>query len=365
MSLGPRAHILRAALAHNLETIRRLAGGCRIMAAVKGNAYGHGLLTAAGRFDAADSLAVARLNEARALREAGCERPLVLLSGPLTAAELSEAAALECEIVVHTETQLPLLERRSARPVVAWLKVDTGMHRLGFQPEAVPAAETRLRAAPGVAELRLMTHLATADDPQDALGERQTAIFRRLCDGFDGAVSIDNSAALFSDAVPPAADWGHSGDSWIRPGIALYGISPFPERSGRDLGLAPAMRFETRLMDVKRIGQGERVGYGGTWRAPRDTTIGIVAAGYADGYSRFLPQGTPLAINGRRVALAGVVSMDMAAVDLGPGARDRVGDRVLLWGEELPVEEVARAAGTIAYQLVAGLTHREPPVVED
>lgn len=364
MSIGPTAHIYPAALAQNIHILRERAAGCRIMAAVKGNAYGHGLLTAAQVFDAADSLAVARLVEARALREAGCERPLVLLAGPLTAGELREAGALACEIVVHTEAQLPLLEQYAAGRFTVWLKADTGMHRLGFLPAAIPAALERLRAARGVGELRLMTHLATADDPADPMGKRQVTEFMRLSRSFDGAVSIDNSAALIGDAVPPPSDWGHGGDTWVRPGIALYGISPFPGRCGRELGLVPAMHLETRLIDTKPVLRGERVGYGGRWQAGSDTTIGIVAAGYADGYTRFLPDGTPLWINGRRVPLAGTVSMDLAAVDLGPGSDDRIGDRVQLWGDELPVEEVARAAGTIAYQLVTGLTHREPPVIE-
>ncbi len=365
MSVGPRAHIFPGALEHNFRRIRERAPGCRIMAAVKGNAYGHGLLTAAQAFDGADSLAVARLVEARALRAAGCERPLVLLSGPLTPAELGEAAALACEIVVHTEAQLPLLEEHSTGRFTVWLKVDTGMHRLGFLPGATSAVLARLRAARAVAEVRLMTHLATADDPADAMGARQVAAFMRLSRAFDGAVSVDNSAALIGDVAPPPTDWGHRGDTWVRPGIALYGISPFPSLCGRELGLVPAMHLDTRLIDTKPVARGERVGYGGRWRAARDTVIGIVAAGYADGYTRFLPSGTPLWINGRRVPLAGTVSMDLAAVDLGAGSSDRVGDRVQLWGDELPVEEVARAAGTIAYQLVTGLTHREPPVIEN
>lgn len=364
MTCGARARIFPGALTANFDLIRSRASGSRVMAAVKGNAYGHGLLTAARAFAGADSFAIARLVEAEALRAEGIDKPLVLLSGVLTADELSRASALGCELVVHTAAQLPLVEAHGGEPVVAWLKVDSGMHRLGFLPGDVKTALDRLRGAKGVSEVRLMTHFATADDPADPLGREQAAAFRALASGFEGAVSVDNSAALFNDVPTDASVWGHSGDTWIRPGVALYGISPFADRCGADLGLVPAMHFETRLIDLKPLAAGTRVGYGGQWRARTDTTLGIVAAGYADGYSRFLPSGTPAWLNGRRVALAGIVSMDLAAVDLGPGATDRVGDRVQLWGDELPAEEVARAAGTIAYQLTTGVTHREPPIVD-
>ncbi len=365
MTAGARAHVFPAALAHNFELVRARAAGCRLMAAVKGNAYGHGLELAARAFAAADSLAIARLVEARALRAAGIGQPLVLLSGVADADEHRAACELRCELVVHTATQLPHFEDPGVPPTVAWLKVDSGMHRLGFQPADVPGVLARLRAAPGVAEVRLMTHLATADDPADALGRAQIETFRRLARGFDGAVSVDNSAALFGPVTAGTAGWGHTGDTWVRPGIALYGISPFADRCGADLGLRPAMHFEARLIDVRPLAAGERVGYGGHWRAVADTVLGIVAAGYADGYSRFLPSGTPVWVNGRRVPLAGIVSMDLAAVDLGPGARDAVGDRVQLWGDRLPAEDVARAAGTIAYQLTTGVSHRERDVVEN
>lgn len=362
VSAGARARISLAALTRNLAEARRRAPHSRVMAAVKGNAYGHGLLAAARAFDAADALAVARLSEARALREAGIDKPLTWLSGPCTADERREAADLGCDIVVHTASQLPLLDQGPA--AVVWLKVDTGMHRLGFDPADVPRHVKRLRAAGGVRELRLMTHLACADDAADPLNERQHGTFRKLVDNFDGAVSIASSAALFQppgrlEAVKPET----RGDTWVRPGIALYGVSPFPAIAARKLGLEPAMEFEAQLVAVKPISAGERVGYGGRWQAQEDTVLGIVAAGYGDGYPRSLPSGTPVLVNDRRVPLAGIISMDLAAVDLGPGARDRVGDGVLLWGDRLPVEEVAAAAGTSPYALITGVMHREPPLI--
>lgn len=365
MTSGARACISPAALSHNLDVARRRATGCRVMAAVKGNGYGHGLVTAAQAFAAADALAVARLVEARALRAAGIAAPLTWLSGPASADERREAAELGCDVVVHSPAQLPLFA--DGPPVAVWIKVDTGMHRLGFAPADVPGVVERLRQCGAVSDLRLMTHLACAEHPDDRLNTSQLDAFRALVHGFDGAVSLSNSAMLFRQDGHELTGlgWGHAGATWVRPGIALYGVSPFPDGSGQDLGLRPGMTFEARLIAVKPLEAGERVGYGGGWQAEEDTTLGIIAAGYGDGYPRHLPSGTPVLVNERRVPLAGIVSMDLAAIDLGPGARDRVGDRVLLWGDELPVEDVARAAGTSPYPLVTGVTHRESPVIDD
>jgi len=366
VTTGARARILPDALLHNLDVIRRGAPGTRVLAAVKGNAYGHGLLTVASALQAADAFAVARLAEARTLRDGGIDSPLVLLAGVLDRRELDEALALNCELVVHTESQLDMLEAASGFRLAVWLKVDTGMHRLGFSAEQAPAVIRRLRQCDTVGTLRLMTHLAAADEREDAMTPRQFDSFLGVSRGFDGDVSIANSAGLLDwpQGAAGAALWGNSGAVWVRPGIALYGISPFADRTGADLGLRPAMQFESRLVDVKPAARGARVGYGRGWRPAVDTVLGIVAAGYGDGYSRFLPSGTPLLVNGRRVPLAGIVSMDLAAVDLGPGATERVGDPVTLWGSGLPVEEVARAAGTIPYQLVTGVLHREAPRID-
>ncbi len=367
MSAGARALISPDALQHNLALVRRKAPECRVMAAVKGNAYGHGLITVARALNAADSFAVARLGEAKTLRNAGVDKPLVLLSGPSNAEELHEAAQLACELVIHSHAQLPLLESASARDLVVWLKIDTGMHRLGFDLLESPSLIAHLQDNTTIRELRLMTHLASADVPTSSQTADQIASFRDLCKGFSGAVSVANSAALFGldSAKQTQSFWGHHGETWVRPGIALYGISPFATGNGADLGLQPVMQFAARLIDVKPIKSGDRVGYSGSWTAQHDTNLGIIAAGYGDGYSRYLPSGTPVLINGRRVPLAGIVSMDLAAVDLGPDASDRVGDVALLWGGSLPVEEIARSAGTIPYQLVTGVMHRESPQIGD
>lgn len=335
------------------------------MAVVKANAYGHGLEAAAGALSGADSLGVARLREALRLRDAGVTKPIVLLSGVYDAQGLDTALTAGAELVVHTEQQVELLEASAAAETVVWLKVDTGMRRLGVAVEEVDDLVGRLRACRAVGELRLMSHFASADRRDDDTTPRQLASFRSVADRFDGDISIANSPAIFgwTDLVNEFASSRPAGSTWVRPGLCLYGISPFAEGCGAELGLEPAMTFESQLIAVKPIRAGDKVGYGGTWAAPADTTLGLVSAGYGDGYLRFLPSGTPVLVNGRRVPLAGVISMDIAAVDLGSDATDRVGDRVLLWGTELPVEEVARCAGTIPYQLVCAVTNREDSLV--
>lgn len=358
VSQGARAVVRLGAIRHNLERIRELARGAKVMAVVKANAYGHGLVPVARQLGAADSLAVARLPEAITLREAGIEQPIVVLQGVFTRDELSRATAERCELVVHCEPQVVMLEAAAAGSTVVWLKVDTGMRRLGFEPAQVAGLRRRLAASSAVTDLRLMTHLANADDRADATTERQLGRFAALLEDFDGEFSVANSAATlgWQDSIR----LGRAATaSWLRPGLALYGASPFAGTVGADFGLAPAMDFEARLIAVKPIRAGDAVGYGGRWRASQDTVLGIVAAGYGDGYSRHLPSATPLLVGGREARLAGSVSMDSLAVDLGPGAAARPGDVVTLWGEKLPVERIAACAGTIPYTLLAGVSHRE------
>jgi alanine racemase len=337
------------------------------MAVIKANAYGHGLLPVANCLGNADCLAVARLSEAVALRSAGIDRPIVLLGGVFSETDLGRAVELELQLGVHNELQVEWLERCGQAATMIWLKIDTGMNRLGFRPHEVPHLIDRLRSCAAVAGLGLVTHFASADDLHADTTTAQITQFKKIVDGFDGDISIANSAAIL--------DWGKdlevfakqrsNGRFWVRPGLALYGISPFADRCGADLGLQAAMRFESQLVAVKALGKGEAVGYGGTWKSDRDTVLGIAAVGYGDGYSRFIPSGTPLIVNDRRVQTAGLVSMDLTEIDLGPGATDRVGDPVLLWGDELPVEEVAKHAATIPYQLVCGISDRVERVYEN
>lgn len=361
MSFGARALIRLGALAHNLEVFRNAAREARIMAVIKANAYGHGMVAVARHLDGADSFAVARLPEAQQLRESGIDKPIVLLAGVSTDEELRVAFAENFELVVHDIEQIKMLERVGDTSGTVWLKFDTGMNRLGFPPDAAPKLLPRLEAARGVSELRLMTHFASADELDNAATEAQLAAFEPVSRNFPGAVSIANSPAALGwpEVIDARAKLGFEGDFWIRPGIGLYGISPFADKTGRQLGLKPVMQFEARLIAVKALHAGARVGYKGAYISERDTMLGIVAAGYGDGYTRHFRCGTPVLVNGRRVPLIGNVSMDMIAVDLGQGASDRVGDIATLWGDDLPVEEVAPWADAIPYELVCGVMNRE------
>lgn len=351
----PHARIRLKALRNNFEKLREKAGGAKILAVVKANAYGHGLLTVARSLPEADAFAVARLGDALALADADLGRPVVLFGGVQRHAELERVLARGIQPVVHCRSQLELLEGAPPGKAVVWLKVDTGMRRLGFEPAECADVLRRARAARAVGEIRLMTHLANADDRRDARTLEQLGQFRLLLDSFDGDISVANSSGLlgWTEAVGCGVA---AARSWMRCGLALYGVSPFAGTIGRDSGLLPVMQFESELISVKAVSAGERVGYRGTWQAREDTVIGTIAVGYGDGYSRFLPSGAPVLVNDRRVALAGLVSMDFAAVDLGPAAGDEIGDPVILWGDELPVEEVAASAGTIPYTLLCGVS---------
>ncbi len=361
MSFGARAVIRLDALRHNLTTIRDAVPGARVMAVVKANAYGHGLNAVATALGDVDSFAVARLEEAKRLRSQGIDQPIVLLEGVWDATDQTTAINQGCELVVHCDEQIALLEQHAGIRCTVWLKVDTGMGRLGVSPQQAPAALERLRALACVREVRIMTHFSSADELGNGKTLQQLERFRPLAEGFDGDVSVANSPGSLGwhEIAELKANLGFSGDHWIRPGIALYGISPFHGKTGADLGLRPVMQFEGRLIAVKPIRQGDTVGYTERFRAERDTTIGVIAAGYGDGYTRRFEDGTPVLLNGRRVPLAGVVSMDMITVDLGPDAQDRVGDVATLWGEALPVEELVPYCGTLSYALVCGVTHRE------
>ena len=360
MSFGARADIRLEALQNNFQLLKSQVPGCRVLAAVKANAYGHGIVPVSKALHDVDALAVARPVEAETLRDAGVDNDIVLMGGVLSESELGRAAELRCDLVVHADYQVEMLSRSSAGSFRVWLKIDTGMHRLGVYPDAVPVLVDGLRNAPVVRRLGLMTHLANADVIGDDASRMQFERFAALADGFDGDVSVANSAALlgWADDVRIDARWHASGETWIRPGVSLFGVSPLAGHTAASLGLEPVMNFDAPLIAVKPLAAGQRVGYGGVWTSDQDTVLGIAAAGYGDGYSRVIPPDTPVLVNGRRAGLAGVVSMDLLAIDLGPGATDAVGDTVRLWGEGLPVEEVAEYAGTTAYALVTGVRDR-------
>jgi alanine racemase len=349
-----RAVIDTHALHHNLSVIRARAGRARVIAVVKANAYGHGLTSTALAVEGADALAVARLDEGLALRAAGVGGRILLLEGVFTPAQLEDAAHERLDLVVHDQLQIELLERAAAAGRFAlWLKVDTGMNRLGFSTAEFPAALARIRRlAPAPRELRLMTHLACANERDDEVTRAQLQRFHTATRGLECELSIANSAGLFGD-VP-------TGCHWVRPGLALYGASPFEDRTAAQLELLPVMTLVSSVIAVRRVPRGEAVGYGGAWVAGRDSLIAIVAAGYGDGVPRSFANGTPVLIAGRRAPPVGRVSMDMIAVDVTQLPAVQVGTDVILWGAGLPVEEVARHAGTVPYELLCSVSQRVP-----
>lgn len=341
------------ALRSNLEVLRRLAPKSRVMAVVKANAYGHGLVAVARALESADALAVARLSEALILREAGSKSPVVLLEGVLDRDQLIAAAAADLELVVHCEEQVELLKHSPAGTrFKIWLKLDSGMNRLGFKGGKFEAAHAALSALTCVQRpFNLCTHFASADSPESPTTAEQMTAFAAATRAFTGTRSLANSAALLG--LPDS----HA--DWVRPGLALYGISPFSGATGAQHGLQAVMALCARVIAVKHLAPGEQVGYGGGWTATRPTRLAIASVGYGDGYPRTAPAGTPVLVNGERASLAGRVSMDMLAVDVTESARPvKVGDPVVLWGDGLAVEEIARWAETIPYTLVCGISQR-------
>lgn len=351
MTRAARADIQTSALQHNLDEIRRRAPRSKVMAVIKANAYGHGIAAVARALRDTDAFAVACLDEALRVRDAGVHTPVILLEGVFAPDEQARAAAAGFEIVVHTQRQLEWLKEYRGNPLPVWLKLDTGMNRLGFKPEEFLQAWGALKILPGVAGTpRLMTHLAKADEKDADFTARQEKLFDEITAGMPGERSIANSAGTL--AFP------ETHRDWVRPGVSLYGVSPLEDSDGPDENLRAAMTVSTELIAVKTMKQGECIGYGGHWIAQQDTRYGIAAIGYGDGYPRHAPNNTPVLVNGRRVSLIGRVSMDMIAVDLRDQPDAVPGDPVILWGEGLPVEEIARAAGTIPYELLCGVTQR-------
>jgi alanine racemase len=348
------ARIDLKALQHNFHQVRQAAPGSKIMAVIKANAYGHGAVMISRALKAADAFAVASVEEALQLREAGVSQPLVLLEGVFMADELEAAVNYDLQPVVHSLQQVDWLEQaRLSAPLHLWLKVDTGMNRLGIMPQQAMAAYERLSAlvAARGGSLRLMSHLACADEPQHPLNDKQLADFNALT--IHGAErSLANSAALLSRADMQF--------DWVRPGIMLYGASPFDPSASQRTDLQAVMTLESQLIAVHPRRKGTRIGYGQTWACPQDMPVGVVAIGYGDGYPRHAPSGMPVLVNGKVVPLVGRVSMDMICVDLRDQPGAQAGDPVQLWGSCLPVEAVAARAGTISYELLCNVSPRVP-----
>ena len=343
---------------HNLKQVRQCAPQAKIMAVIKANGYGHGLLRIAQALKPVDAFAVARVDEGIRLRKAGLKTPITVLEGFTCHEELNEFLHYQLDAVVHSFCQLKILkERPEHNELEIWLKLDTGMNRLGFKASEYKAVFEQLQHCAIIKHpINLMTHLANADAKEDQTTAAQINLFTdtinslQLADPSQNQRSIANSAGILA--------WPSAITDWVRPGVMLYGISPFAESTGAQLNLKPIMSLHSRLIAVKDLSQGDKVGYAGTWICPKDTTLGVIAIGYGDGYPRYAKAGTPVLVNGQRVPLIGRVSMDMITVDLGSQPDAKAGDPVTLWGEDLAVEEIALCADTIPYTLVCGITQR-------
>ena len=344
------ATIDRAALAHNLARVRALAPGRDVYAAVKADGYGHGAVTAAQALGGADGFAVSSLDEAMQLRWAGIDKTIVTLSQPLDDAICALAAEHAITPVIFNDAQLAALERHIGATLKVWVKLDSGMHRLGFMPERSQEIETRLAALERVEQVGWLTHLGCADDIQHPLTEQQLATFAQATVDRAGRRSIANSAAVLA--------WPTAHADTVRPGIMLYGSSPMLDRSAADCDLKAAMHLTAPLISRRRLAAGEPIGYGASWYTPEAMDVGVIGIGYGDGYPRHAPNGTPVLIRGCVAPLVGRVSMDMITVDLRDVPEAAIGDRAMLWGPELPADDVAAAAGTIAYELFCRLTPR-------
>jgi len=350
MSRPARATINTTALQHNLNIVRQLSPNQRVMAVVKANAYGHGIVSTATALSTADEFGVASIDEAQILRDAGIEHPIVALEGIFSAAEIPLFTRHQVGAVFHSEWQLEAVENASPKGKIdAWLKVDTGMNRLGFTPTDVDSKLARLRACKNIGEIGLLSHLARADEIDADATKIQLDRFTSVVKKHKLPRSLANSAGIVS--------WPESHVDVVRPGIMLYGSSPVIGKSAVDIGLKAAMTVKSELIAINQRRKGEAVGYGGDWTCPADMSVGVIAFGYGDGYPRHAAHGTPVYINDARAPIVGRVSMDMITVDL-RSVDARVGDEVELWGEHLSIDEVAHCAGTISYELMCQITDR-------
>ena len=352
MSRSATATIHLDALRGNLARVRLLAEGAKVMAVVKADAYGHGLERCARALGAADAFGVASIADGLRLRAAGHRQRIVVLSGPDAASDLAEMRRLRLEAVIHHESQLAMLEaEQGGDPLKVWLKLDTGMHRLGFAPERARELHGRLAALPSVDKaIVLMTHFASSDEFENDLTARQTQCFLDATQGIPGERALSNSAGLLG--------WPMARGNWVRVGGLLYGLSVAEGKAGADYGFAPAMTLTTRLVAVNRVARGERVGYGATYECPEDMPVGVAAIGYGDGYPRSARSGTPVLVGDAPAAVIGRVSMDLLTLDLRDAPDAKVGDVVTLWGPRLPAEVIAEHANTISYELTCGVTRR-------
>lgn len=341
-----------AALKHNFERVQALAQGRAVIAMVKANAYGHGIARVARALPMADAFGVASLEEGLILREAGITQPIVLVEGLFYPDEIMEAAKNHFTLVVHHQPHVEMLEKIAVtEPFTVWLKINTGMNRLGINPAQLPEMYQRLQAIASVKKpIGLMTHFADADEMNNDATSKQLELFNKVTANYQGPRSLANSAAII--AYPAT-----HGD-WVRPGLMLYGASPFKGKTGLDHDLQPVMTLWSRLIAITLVKKGDKIGYGGTYTAPEDLLIGVVGVGYGDGYPQFAKNSTPVLVNNVECPLVGRVSMDMLTVDLRKLPNASIGDPVVLWGRGLPVERIAEASNTSAYEILTRMTPR-------
>jgi len=354
-----QANLDLSALESNLQVARRAAPSARVMAVIKADGYGHGLLSVAEALSAADGFALLDIRDAVQLRDSGFRQTILLLEGFFSAEDMPVIAEYDLTSVIHSAWQIALLDAYpgsgtpGSRKLDVWFKVNSGMNRLGFKPQQAAQAMEQLRRHRAVRDITLMTHFANADEARGIA--EPLALFNDFAAPYRVARSLANSAALLR--------YPETHGDWVRPGLMLYGASPFAEVSAPQLGLQPAMTLSSRIIAMQDLRAGDEVGYGALFRAGHAMRIGIVACGYADGYPRHAPGGTPILVDGQRTLTVGRVSMDMLYADLSALPQAGVGSRVVLWGEGLPIEEVAHAAGTVSYELMCALTGRVPVII--
>lgn len=352
MSRVATATISIDALKHNLSVVQKAAPQSKILAVIKAHAYGHGMLTVASALQHADAFAVAHLEEAEVLRQHYSDKPIILLQGFTSETELTTLTSLQIEPVIHSFYQIAMLEKNSLPDNFrVWLKVDTGMNRLGIPSDRIGEAWTRLNNISQLNNnIRVMSHFANADDLKNPYTQEQINLFNYVTDTFEAEKSLANSAGLMG--------WQSSHYQWVRPGIMLYGVSPFAGKQASDHNLKPVMTLQSSIIAINDIKKSQALGYGSKWQANEDTRIAVVACGYGDGYPRHIKEETKVLIKGQYYPIVGTVSMDMICVNLGDSHQVKVGDSVTLWGNGLPIEKIAESAGTIAYELLCQVTSR-------
>ena len=344
------AEINLDALHHNVNVVKKFSPHSKIMAVVKSMAYGHGAIEIASSLkENVDMLAVARIGEGVNLRKAGIQTPIVILEGPSCMQDLEIASEMNLQPTFHDSSQILWINNYKNKPIDCWIKFDSGMNRLGFEVKKAEEIYRQFQSKHSINEIRLMTHLSCADDINDELTNQQIKLFHSMVKNIEADTSIANSAGILA--------WPESHVDWVRPGLMLYGASPIIGKSAKDFDLKPVMTLRAPLISIKKINKDARVGYGGTWIAPEEMLIGIVSIGYGDGYPRHINDEGRVLVNDTATSIIGRVSMDMIAIDL-RGVEAQVGDFTTLWGEKIPIDQVAKSANTIPYTLLCNVTTR-------